>query len=180
MFGCLYQLLTDRGPQFVADISRIFCEKYNINKTVSTVYHPQSNSIVEVFMKIIGYLLSILTKYRATKWDLYYSTIAFAYYTTIHPRTGNTPAYLAFGFEPKLPVDCDILESEYKINTKARLQQLAVWRNLAKSRLQVEPDKQTAKNYAHIQPGMMVMYKLPLPKARDKAIHKLQPWYSVL
>ena len=179
MFGCPNRLLTDGGPQFVADISRIFCEKYNINKTVSTAYHPQSNGIVEAFMKIIGHSLSILTKYRATEWDLYCSTIAFAYRTTIHPRTGNTPAYLAFGFDPKLPVDCDILESGYKTDTEARLQQLAVWRNLAKSRLQVEPDEQTATNYARIQPGMMVVYKLPPPEARDEATHKLQPRYSV-
>ena len=60
-FGCPSRLLTDGGPQFVADISREFCNKYNISKTVSTAYHPQSNRVAEAFMKVLSHSLAILT-----------------------------------------------------------------------------------------------------------------------
>ena len=63
-------------------------------------------------MKIIGHSLSILTKYKTTNWDTYCDTIALAYRTSIHPVTNNTPAYLTLGFDPKLPIDCDIQDKE--------------------------------------------------------------------
>jgi len=126
-YGCPSRLLTDGGPQFIADVTKEFCHKYNINRTIATAYHPQSNGIAEAFMKILGHSLSILTKHRAIEWDLYCNTIAFAYRTTIHPGTNNTPAFLTLGFDPKLPVDCDVLQEEEEKDTKARLQQLATW-----------------------------------------------------
>ena len=134
-FGCPSRLLTDGGPQFVADISREFCNKYNISKTVSTAYHPQSNGVAEAFMKVLSHSLAILTQYRAANWDLYCSTIAFAYRTTIHPGTNNILAYLTFGIDPKLPVDCDIFDGHKGEHTGEHLKQLAVWRQVAKARL---------------------------------------------
>ena len=39
--------------------------------TVATAYHPQSNGIAEGFMKVLGHSLAILTRYRATDWDMH-------------------------------------------------------------------------------------------------------------
>ena len=177
-FGCPRRLLTDGGPQFVADITREFCSKYNIDKTVSTAYHPQSNGVAEAFMKVLGHSLSILTKYRAANWDLYCSTVAFAYRTAIHPGTNNTPAYLTFGFDPKLPVDCDVVEDTRNEDTGERLRQLAIWRKVAKARLQVEPDANTLRRTTRIRPGMLVVYKLNVQEAKETTAHKLLPRFS--
>ena len=160
-FGCPMRLMTDGGPQFVADITQQFCDRYNINRTIATAYHPQSNGIAEAFMKVLGHSFSILTKHKASNWDMYCSTVAFAYRTTIHPGTNNTPAFLTLGFDPKLPVDCDVMgDTQPSTDTEQRFQQLAVWRNIAKSRLQVQPDEKTFHDISRIRPGMLVVYKL--------------------
>ena len=177
-FGCPSRLLTDGGPQFIADVTKEFCEKYNTNKTIVTAYHPQSNGIAEAFMKVLGNSLAILTKCKATNWDLYCNTIALAYRTAIHPGINNTPVYLTFGFDPKLPVDCDIMENDKQTDTDERLQQLAIWRKFARSRLRVEPDYETINSDTRIQPGMLVAYKLNIQKAREPVIHKLLPRFS--
>ena len=178
VFGCPNRLLTDGGPQFVADTTRIFCEKYDIKRTISTAYHPRSNGIAEAFMKILGHSLSILTKYKTTNWDSYCDTIALAYRTSIHPVTNNTPAYLAFGFDPKLPVDCDLEEKPREEDTDERLKQLALWRKNAKERLMTDADPQSLVQTTRIKPGMFVVYKLNIQEARETAAHKLLPRFS--
>ena len=177
-FGCPNRLITDGGPQFIADITKEFCEKYSINKTIATAYHPQSNGIAKAFMKILGHSLAILTRCKAIDWDLHCSTIAMAYRTAVHPGTNNTPAYLTYGFDPKLPIDCDIIEDNTTTDTDERLQQLAIWRTVAKSRLKVEPDENTMHETTRIQPGMLVSYKLHIQEARGTATHKLLPRFS--
>ena len=121
-FCCLNRLLTDGGPQFIADITKEFCDKYNINKTIATAYHQQSNGIAKAFMKVLGHSLVILTKCKATNWDLHCNTIALVYRIAIYPATNNLLVYLIFGFDPKLPVDCDIIEDEATTDTEQRLQ----------------------------------------------------------
>ena len=177
-FGCPSRLLTDGGPQFIADVTKVFCDKYNISKTVSTAYHPQSNGIAEVFMKVLGHSLSILTRYNATNWDLHCTTIAFAYHTTIHPKIANTPAYLALGFDPKLPVDCDIEAPSGTTDTDKRLKYLAMWRGVAKGRLEAEAEIETTTHNTIIHPGMLVVYKLQIQEAKGAVAHKLLPRFS--
>ena len=69
-------------------------------------------------MKVLGYLLAILTRYRVANWDLYCRTIAFAYRTIIYPGINNTLAYLTFGIDLKLPIDCDIYNGRQDENTE--------------------------------------------------------------
>ena len=46
-FECPKRLLTDGGPQFIAETTKEFCNKYNITHNISTAYHPQSNGIAK-------------------------------------------------------------------------------------------------------------------------------------
>ena len=177
-YGCPARLLTDGGPQFIADTTAEFCSKYGIQRTIATAYHPQSNGIAEGFMKVIGHSLSILTQYKATNWDLHCTTIALAYRTTPHPATGNTPAYLTFGFDPKLPVDRELLTTSDSAETDERLQNLAMWREQARSRLIVNFDPETAPQAGTIQTGMLVAYRYQQAEVRDPVTHKLQARYS--
>ena len=177
-YGCPARLLTDGGPQFIADITAEFCHKFGIQRTIATAYHPQSNGIAEGFMKVIGHSLSILTQYKATNWDLYCSTIALAYRTTPHPATANTPAYLTFGFDPKLPIDRELLAANDDEHTDARLQSLAMWREYVRARLVLAPKEGEANDAGKIQPGMLVAYKYQQAEVRDPVTHKLQARYS--
>ncbi|CAF3301384.1 unnamed protein product [Rotaria socialis] len=57
----------------------------------STVYHPQTNGIVE--------------HREHNNWDEYLLPIIFAYNTGIHATTQYSPYQLQFGREPRLPTD---------------------------------------------------------------------------
>ena len=128
-------------------------------------------------MKVLGHSLSILTQFRAVDWDRHCQTVAMAYRTTPHPSTGNTPAYLVLGVDPRLPVDCEVDEGGADdADTEGRLEELTKWRNAVEERLTVEHEPTPTTQ--RIQPGMLVAYKLPPLEAKGGAAHKLQARFS--
>ena len=108
-FGCPRTLLTDRGPQFVAGITRTLCARYGIRKAFSSAYHPQGDPVAEAFMKTLAASLSILTTQYPAEWDELCESTAFAYRTSVHPSTGDSPFYLTYGRDAILPQDLTAL-----------------------------------------------------------------------
>ena len=109
-FGCPRTLLTDRGPQFVASITRNLCTRYGIRKAFTSAYHPQGDPVAEAFMKTLAASLSTLTTQYPVEWDELCESIAFAYRTSVHPSTGDSPFYLTYGRDAILPQDLTTLE----------------------------------------------------------------------
>ena len=108
-FGCPRTLLTDRGPQFVASITRRLCERYGIRKVFTSAYHPQGDPVAEAFMKTLARSLSCLTQQYPAQWDELCDSVACAYRTSVHPATGETPFYMTYGRDAVLPQDLTIL-----------------------------------------------------------------------
>ena len=67
---------------------------------MSTPYTPQSNGIVERFMGYLKNALVTLIDNCPTRWDLFLPAILFAYRTTPHPETAETPFFLNKGLRP--------------------------------------------------------------------------------
>ena len=70
---------------------------------MSTPYTPQSNSIVERFMGYLKNALVTLINNRPARWDSFLPAVLFAYRTTPHPETGDTPFFLNKGYDLRLP-----------------------------------------------------------------------------
>ena len=70
---------------------------------MSTLYTPQSNSIVEWFIGYLKTALITLIDQVPTTWDLHLSAVLAAYRATPHPDSGKSPFYLDKGYNPKLP-----------------------------------------------------------------------------
>lgn len=102
-FGCPRRLLTDRGSQFNSQLLRDLCYRLGVHKVFTSAYRPQADGIAEAFMKVLGRQLAILTNGSPKSWSTYLEQIAFAYRTTPHPSTGETPFYLMYGYDAQMP-----------------------------------------------------------------------------
>ncbi|XP_074378174.1 uncharacterized protein LOC141719699 [Apium graveolens] len=67
-YGIPYKLIYDNGKQFDSKEMREFCEQLGIQKSFSTVCHPQSNGKTEVVNKIIKHTLKANLEEKKGTW----------------------------------------------------------------------------------------------------------------
>lgn len=57
-YGLLKDIVTDRAPKFTSGVGKSFCQQLNINVSLTSGYHPQSNDQVERLNQEITQFLS--------------------------------------------------------------------------------------------------------------------------
>ncbi|KAK3009129.1 hypothetical protein RJ639_013704 [Escallonia herrerae] len=104
-FGVPKILITDNGKQFDNSNFRSFCEGLSINLRFTSVAHPQSNGQTENMNRSI--LQGLKRKLDDAKgaWVDELPKVLWAYRTTPHSVTGETPFLLCFGIEALLPIE---------------------------------------------------------------------------
>ena len=103
-YGAPEQLHTDQGPQFESALMASLCDLFNIRKTRTTPYHPQSDGLVE---RMNHTLKAALRTYATDTpdWDLNLPYVLLSYRSAVHKSTTFTPAKLFLGHELRLPAD---------------------------------------------------------------------------
>src|ERR1044072_6378539 len=78
--------------------------KFKIRHHQITAYHPRANGLIE---RLNGTLKQMLAKITLEEkdWDRYISPCLFAYRTSKIEGIGTTPAFLAMGLHPRLPME---------------------------------------------------------------------------
>ncbi|MCP4492355.1 MAG: DDE-type integrase/transposase/recombinase [Gammaproteobacteria bacterium] len=103
-FSTPRQLLSDRAPNFLSSLMHDIYKLCNIRKLNTTPYHPQCDGLTENFnATLTKTLASYATKH--IDWPDYLPFALFAYRTSVHSSTGESPYYLLFGNDPRLPID---------------------------------------------------------------------------
>ena len=104
-FGCPYSIHTDRGTTFESQLFANLLKKLEIDKTRTTAFHPQSNSVIERMKRTLLNMLAKCIDEDQTNWSVKLPYVLMAYRSSVHESTGFTPHYLVFGHEISLPLD---------------------------------------------------------------------------
>src|SRR5579884_1270967 len=104
-YGCLKELQSDQGTEFTAQVIEELTTRFGIKHKFSSLYHPQTNGIVERFNRT---LCGILQKYCIAldeQWDVYIPSALFAYRILRNNTTKHEPFFLTYGRDAQLPID---------------------------------------------------------------------------
>lgn len=103
--GCPVELLSDRGVNFLSDVMLQVCHLLDTYKVTATAYHPQTDGLTERFNKTLCSMLAMFVNESHTDWDLLLPFVLFAYRTSVQKSTRETPFYMVFGRDARLPID---------------------------------------------------------------------------
>jgi hypothetical protein len=123
-------LLTDRGTNFLSRLFQEICKLLRIDRLLTTSYKPSTNGLCEHENKSLKDMLLHFVNNRHDDWDDYLPFVLFAYRTSVHSSTHETPFYLMHGRDATLPLemllklnrksDCEPNDYRTKITVKLR------------------------------------------------------------
>ena len=103
--GVPARLLSDQGANFMSSIIDELCMLLGVKKLWTTLYHPQTNGLVERSHQTIMWMIRTLGEDKKADWPGHLAEIVQAYNATWSAVMGYSPHYLMFGHRPWLPVD---------------------------------------------------------------------------
>jgi len=105
-------LLSDRGKNFLSKVVKGVCQLVNTAKVNTTSYHPECDGLVERFNHTFTTIISMYVSEHQKDWDHFIPYALFAYRTAVQTSTNETPFYLMYGRDPRLPIDATLLEAQ--------------------------------------------------------------------
>jgi hypothetical protein len=98
-------LLSDRGSPFKATLAEAVYDLLAIDKRSTTAYRPQCNGKTERFNKVLATILKMYVAEDQTNWDEWLPYALLAYRCAYHEVLKESPFYLVYGRQPRLPID---------------------------------------------------------------------------
>jgi hypothetical protein len=86
-------MLSDCGPQFVAEFMRKLYRLLRITISSSTAYHPQSDGQTKHINQELEQYIRIFVSERQNNWDTLLPLGEFAYNNHIHASTQHSPSF---------------------------------------------------------------------------------------
>ena len=100
--GLPQRIISDRGPQFIADFWQNFWNFIGTTASLTAPYHPQSNPVERKNQNFETGLKSFVNA-QQDDWDERLILFEFAFNNSVNPSTGQTPFFLNTGRHPRLP-----------------------------------------------------------------------------
>lgn len=181
--GAPKELLTDRGTQFMAELTQKILRCIGTRHVKTTSYHPQTNGLTERFNKTLADMLSMYVDQDHSNWDDALAGSTFAYNTAIQESTKASPFYLIYGRDPFAPMDRVLPVSEHPPRTRP-VQDARAEALLNISRAQNKQAARYNENRRDVtyKPGQFVYVQKPTRKRgrAEKLLHQHHGPYEVL
>lgn len=103
--GIPEHLITDRGTSFISEAIQRVYKSLGITKHTTTALHPQSDGVVERFNSKLIKTLTHLVREQYNLWDEFLPFALLTHRTSIHSSIGDTPAFVLFGRDLRIPED---------------------------------------------------------------------------
>lgn len=170
--GLPVSIVTDNGPQFVANEFHDYVRDRDIDHRKIAPYHPESNAEVE------RYNATIMKGIRAAindgrDWHRALPNILLAYRSTPHPATNETPAKLLMGRELRTKIPTMKSQPKSPAFREARKRD-ATYKEAMKRRV----DRNIKKRDSSITQGDMVVVARPRSNKFDTKFDP-EPWVVV-
>jgi transposase InsO family protein len=96
---------SDQRGNFTGKLMKELCNLLNMQQSRTTPYHPMGNGMCERFNRTLCDMLGTLQPDQKRDWKSHIGPMVHAYNCIRHDSTGQSPFFLMFGREPRLPID---------------------------------------------------------------------------
>ena len=102
LHGLPESVILDRGPQFIAGLTRELNKILGIETKLSTAYHPETDGQMERTNQELEQYLRMYINHRQNNWAEWLVTAEFAFNNKIHTATKSSPFQVNYGREPRM------------------------------------------------------------------------------
>ncbi|KAL1276099.1 hypothetical protein QQF64_035722 [Cirrhinus molitorella] len=99
--GIPAEILTDQGTLFMSLLMADLCRLLRVKQLHTTVYHPQTDGLVERFNQTLKHMLRHAAAEDRCDWDQMLPYVLFGSREVPQASTGFTPFELLFGRQPR-------------------------------------------------------------------------------
>lgn len=101
--GVPSEVLSDRGRAFLSGLMQEVERLLGFKKVNTTAYHPQTDGLVERYNRTLTAMLAKTVDKRGPEWDVRLPYVLFAYRACQQSSTQESPFFLLYGRDPRLP-----------------------------------------------------------------------------
>jgi len=105
LYGLLESVISDRGPQFVAGLTKELNKMLGIEIKLSTVYHSQTDGQIERTNQELEQYLRMYVNYRQNNWSEWLAMAEFAFNNKVHTATKMLLFKVNYRREPRMGFD---------------------------------------------------------------------------
>ncbi len=95
-------IASDRGPQFISQVWKSFCQALGTIVSLSSGFHPQTNGQSERTNQELEVALCCITATTPSSWSSHLSWIEYAHNSLTSSATGMLPFDCSLGYLPQL------------------------------------------------------------------------------
>ena len=116
------RIICDRAAEFFSEVMEEMARLIGITQLPTSGGHPQADGLVERLNRTLKQMMSKLVSKGGHNWDTLLGPVLFAYRTTPHTSSGESPFYLLYGRDAHVPLSLSfsaptvrysIVETEY-------------------------------------------------------------------